>query len=55
MDRDEQLKREHFAYHGWNNPPDDDLPNVPEPTDLASAQSRRAWRQLGQEPAGCSK
>jgi len=54
MTRDEQLKREHFTYHGWADPPDDDLPNTPELSPLDSAQHRRAWQQPLQEPA-CSK
>jgi hypothetical protein len=37
-------RRELWAMNGWNIA-DDDLPNIPEPDPMSSAQSRRAWRQ----------
>lgn len=53
MNRDEILRREHLAYHGWQDRPDDDLPNRPEPDDLSSPQARRAWQQA--ESVACSR
>jgi hypothetical protein len=36
--------REHLRWAGWQDPTDDDVPRVPEPDPLTSAQARRAWR-----------
>jgi hypothetical protein len=39
-------RREQFTRCGWNvAPPDDDVPTVPEPSPLSSAQHRRWWRE----------
>ena len=38
--------REQWTWGGWNLATDDDAPRPPEPSPMASAQSRRAWRQL---------
>ena len=45
MDWSEQEhRRESFIHGGWNLA-DDDTPRPPELSPLASAQSRRAWRE----------
>ena len=37
-------RREAWIYGGWNVGVDDDAPRPPEPSPMASAQARRAWR-----------
>lgn len=39
-------RRETWVWGGWNLADDDDTPAPPEPDSLASAQSRRAWKQI---------
>jgi hypothetical protein len=41
---DHDHQRECYAWGGWNVV-DDDVPHPPEADPLASAQSRRAWRE----------
>jgi len=48
-------RRELWAINGWNIA-DDDLPNIPEPDPMSSAQSRRAWRHTAHAgPDGSSQ
>lgn len=44
---EDDYRRECWTAGGWNlaDPVDDDAPRPPELSPLASAQSRRAWRE----------
>lgn len=45
MQAEAMTHRDHLRWAGWQDPTDDDVPRVPEPDPLASAQAKRAWRR----------